>query len=260
MKDFSRSGDVDAAAEPIPPVVQMLADRLVQALGSRLVGVYLGGSASMGDFVAASSDYDVLVVTEGALTAAELDVLDTLHQHLLADDPDAARLEGDYAPRHLLVPQGTSAPVPSFGSGRLTPDEQEIMLSADNIANIRESSIAVYGPPASTVLPTVTPVDVRAAVLEMLQEGPDHADSERDAAAEVLNLVRSLRALETGRPTTKSEGVAWALAHLDTQWHEIVRQADRIRRGAAVSEDDTQMRSALSTMDHALRPRPTNEG
>ena len=39
----------------VPAAVKVLASGLAHVLGSRLVGVYLGGSASMGDFVPATS-------------------------------------------------------------------------------------------------------------------------------------------------------------------------------------------------------------
>ena len=244
---------MDTNTQLVPTVVKVLARGLAQDLGSRLVGVYLGGSASMGDFVPATSDYDVLIVTEGMLSPEDLGLIDSLHRQLLAHCPDAQRLEGDYAPRHLLVPGGTSAPVPGFSRGQFEPDVREIMLSADNIANIRESGIVVHGPPAATVLPPVTPDDVRAAVLDMLREGPGRSGTEQDAAAEVLNLVRSFCALEAGRPATKSEGVAWALTHLDERCQELVRRADAIRRGEPVAEDDARLRAALPAMDRALR-------
>lgn len=243
-----------ASAQVVPPVVEALAGGLARVLGARLVGVYLGGSVSMGDFVPATSDFDVLVVTEGSLTPTDLCAIDELHTRLAADFPDAQRLEGDYAPRHLLVPEGTSAPVPAFQRGQFEPDVQDIMLSADNIANLRDSGIAVYGPPADTVLPPVTPDDVRAAVLAMLDEGPGSCATEMDAAAEVLNLARSLYTLETGQPTTKSQGAAWALTHLAEPWHEVIRRAEAIRRGEPVAEDDTRLRTALPALDRALRP------
>ena len=52
---------MDADAQVIPSVVVALAEGLARVLGPRLVGVYLGGSISMGDFAPATSDYDVLV-------------------------------------------------------------------------------------------------------------------------------------------------------------------------------------------------------
>ena len=237
----------------MPAVVQALADGLVPLLGRRLVGVYLGGSYTLSDFVSASSDYDVLVVTADALTPADLEAVGELHQRLLHEYADAVRLEGDYAPRGLMIPQGTTAPVPLFSHGQFQADVDEIMLSADNIANIREGGITVYGPAAAEVLPYATRDDVRAAVLEMLWEGPDDPHTEAEAASEILGLVRSLRALETGRPTTKSEGVVWALEHLEESWHAVVRRANAVRRGAAVAEGDTELRTALPTLAHDLR-------
>lgn len=245
----------DPSAPGVPVVVTALAAGLARILGPRLVGVYLGGSISMGDFVAATSDVDVLIVTEGHLLLPDITAIAALHQRLAQEHPDACRLEGDYAPRHLLVPQGTTAPVPAILGGQFVPEMGEILLSADNIANLRASSLAVYGPPAAAVLPRVTPADVRAAVLAMLREGSDPCHSETEAAAAILNLVRSHRALHTGHPATKSAGVAWALTHLGVRWHEAVLRADAVRHGAAVAADDIQLRTALPLLDRALRPR-----
>ena len=244
---------MDAGAPTVPPVVSALVDGVARILGRRLVGVYLGGSLSTGDFVPATSDFDTLIVTEGHLNPKDIRAIDVLHRRLGLDDPDAQRMEGDYAPRRLLIPQGTSEPVPGFKRGQFRPDVREIMLSADNIANMRESSIAVFGPPADTVLPALTPGDVRAAVWEMLNDGPGPGASEADAASKMLNLARSLCALESGRPTTKSEGAVWALANLDEQWHELIRRAVAIRCGEPVAEDDVRLRTALPAMDQALR-------
>ena len=158
------------------------------------------------------------------------------------------------------MPQGTRAPVPGFQRGHFAPDVLEIMLSADNLANMRESGIVVCGPPAATVLPLVTPDDVRAAVWDMVQEGPGPCASEAAAAAAVLDLVRSLCALATGQPTTKSAGAAWALAHLGEQWHAVVRRADAVRRGAPVAPADTRLRTALPAMDRALRVALAEQG
>ncbi len=237
----------------VPEIIGLLAQGLVTILGSRLVGLYLGGSASMGDFVAESSDYDFLVVTDGYLTPKDLGSIESFHQQLLRDHPEADRLEGDYAPRHLLVAQGTSAPVPGTLQGRFVAAPTQIILGADSIANMQLQGILVYGAPATEVLPAVTPEDVRAAVLSMLRDGPDVCRGEAEAASEVLNLVRSLCALETGRPTTKSEGVHWALTHLPERWHPLVHRAQAIRHGQKVHETDWTLRTALPELARDVR-------
>ena len=82
------------------------------------------------------------------------------------------------------------------------------MLSADNIANMREQGIVLFGEPPTKVLPRVSVEDVRAAVREMLAD-QDASATERQAADEIVSLLRSMRALETGGPTTKSDGIRW---------------------------------------------------
>jgi hypothetical protein len=238
---------------PRPVIVDALADRLRDLLGERLIAVILGGSWSLGDFVEGESDLDLLVVVRDELSRDDLARLSTLHERLLIEEPEALLLEGDYAPRAWLVPTGTTRPVPFFRQGRLQPDS-ELMLSADNIANLRRDGIAVYGPRPAEVLPEVTADEVRAAVLEMVREEPV-APSERAAAQEILELVRSLCAIETGLPTTKSDGVRWALEHVSPRWHKVVLRADEIRRGAPTDDAEPTLRCALTDMRAELLRR-----
>jgi hypothetical protein len=246
-------------SEPIQATMLALTERVRDALGNRVIGVYLGGSASMGDFSESASDLDFLVVTDGALTSHELDMLSEMHDRLRCDTPLGDRLEGDYAPRELLVPEGTLAPVPECRDGRLHRDVQEIMLSADNLYNMQEHGIRFFGPEPRDVLPQVTPDDVRAAVREMLDEGPEPGEMPAQAASDVLDLVRSLCALEAGLPCTKVAGARWALDHLDARWHPVVRAALAVRDAQATSADDTLVCQQLGLMYAALWPPGTPE-
>jgi hypothetical protein len=237
--------------ERIPEVVGVFAGRLHELLGERLVGVYLGGSLVMGDFIEGSSDYDVLVVVSVDLSSADLGRLAALHDRLMDELPDAIRLEGDYVPREALRPVGTSRPVPFFRQGRLQP-EPESMLSADNIANMRQHGISVVGPAPASFLPEVSAEQIREAVRQMLREIPE-CPTEQTAAREILDLVRSYRTLETGAPETKSEGLRWGLVRLDPPLHPLLRRADAVRRGASVAADDRTLRDGLREIRAALR-------
>jgi len=229
-----------------PPIVVAFAERLEDLLAERLVAVVLGGSWSMGDFVEGDSDLDLLVVVSGELSPVELKKLATLHETLLAEQPEAAQLEGDYVPREWLRPTGSAHPVPYFRGGRLEP-HPALMLSADNMANMRQDGFAVFGPRTAELLPEVTADAVRDAVRAMLHDEPAAA-TERAAATEILDLVRGLCAIETGLPTSKSEGVRWALEHVASRWHASVLRADEIRRGATPSENESTLRRALADM------------
>jgi hypothetical protein len=230
-----------------------LAAGLRAILGKRLLGIYLGGSLAMGDFCEASSDLDFLVVIAGPLSRDEAAQIGALHEHLRERYPLGSRLEGDYAPLSLLVPEGTTAPVPGCEGGIFHPGPEAIMLSADNICNMREHGVALHGPPPRQLLPEVTPDHVREAVRAMLLEGPGAWPTAAAAAAEALDLARSLCALETGKPTTKSAGAAWALAHLDERWHRAIRAALAIRRGEGTVADERLVLEVVPDMAQALR-------
>jgi hypothetical protein len=234
--------------DPVQTVMLELSRGLSAILGGRLLGLYLGGSAGLDDFCEASSDVDFLAVTVGPLTAEDAAEIATLHDRLRHHEPYGDRLEGDYAPRDLLVPEGTLAPVPLCEHGVFSQDVQEIMLSADNIMNLREDGIVFFGPDPHVLLPPVTADQVRAAVRAMLADGPGHADTPERAASAILNLVRSLCALERGRPCTKSAGARWSFDHLDPRWHPSIRSALAIRRAQASPRDGERVQATVSQM------------
>lgn len=220
----------------VPIVVSELARLLHDLLGRDLIGVYLGGSFVMRDFIGATSDYDLLVLIRRPLTPARVAALRHLHEELARAHPDATRLEGDYVPRSWLTAIGTTRRVHFFRRGRLRP-RPALMLSADNVANIRADGIAVFGPPARQILPRVERDQVRAAAREMLHER-SAPRTQAAAADEILGALRSMSAIETGRPTSKTAGVQWGLAHLDRTWHPLIRAADAVRRGRRATRVD----------------------
>lgn len=241
----------------LPPAVitlmKDLADGLHKILNSRLVAVYLGGSIVTGDFAETASDLDFLVVIASELSAEDGLAVGLLHRDLRRRHKMAQRLQGDYAPVGLLVPEGTSEPVPGCEQGVFYPRVGEIMLSADNIYNMRAHGLPFYGNPPREVLPAATSDHVRAAVLAMLREGPGRCDTPAACAAEVLDLVRSLCALHEGTPVTKGVGARWALVHLDPQWHPLIRSALAIRHGHGTPEDEKLLHAQMADLNAALR-------
>ena len=205
------------------------------------MAVYLGGSFATGDFMEGASDYDLLVVTARELGDDEVARLRDYHERLAREDPRSLLLEGDYAPLDALVPEGTRRPAWWFRRGELRSPEH--MLSADNIANMRDAGIVLFGPPPSELLPAVTAEHVRAAVREMLAEEPD-LSTESSAARELLGMARSLAALQTGRPTSHAAGLSWALDHVEERWRGALRRAAQVRAGAPSDEHDEVLRRA----------------
>ena len=72
-------------------------------LREKLVGFYLYGSLSLGDFDPQSSDVDFLIVTTEDLSEEVLAELRDMHTSIASSGlPYAARLEGSYIPRAAL--------------------------------------------------------------------------------------------------------------------------------------------------------------
>lgn len=239
--------------DAVHTTMQALAEGLHKILGDRLIGVYLGGSVAMGDFSERSSDLDFLAVTRGPLSQEDALAVDLLHRELRERHTYAARLEGDYAPVELLVPEGTTAPVPGCERGVFLPKVGEIMLSADNILNMRDHGIAFFGPEPNAVLPPVSGDQVRSAVREMLVNGHGACETPEETAAAVLNLVRSACALEMGAPATKAQGAAWALAHLDRRWSPVIEAALAVRADRGTPADECILNEMLPALDRFVR-------
>lgn len=240
-----------ARTEP-PPVVRVFARRAQAFFGERLVGVYLGGSFVTGGW-RPGSDYDVAVVVTAEPSVDEVERLRALHQTLAREDAESLLLEGDYLVHDTIVPEGTTVPAWWFRKGTIRgPD---VMMSADNIANLGRDGIAVLGPAPAAVFPSVTPAQIRAAVREMMAEPPDSA-SEQTAAREILDLARSLRALESGEPTSRAEGFEWGMRTLDARWRAALLHARDVSGGAAVTTDDDSLRRTLVELRSSLGLQP----
>src|SRR5207237_4307608 len=84
-------------------LVLMLLAGVQTILREKLVGFYLYGSLSLGDFDPGSSDIDFLAVTTEDLSGELLGLLRDMHVSIASSGlPYAKRLEGSYIPRGPL--------------------------------------------------------------------------------------------------------------------------------------------------------------
>jgi len=128
-------------------------------LGPQLVGVYLDGSLATGDFAEHSSDIDVLVVTEGALSHEVVAALGTMHARLATGTSKwAQELEVSYIPRRALRrfdPDDNCHPCIQRGSDELVTEAHD----SDWVIHrhvVREHGIPLAGPDPRTL---IDPVD-----------------------------------------------------------------------------------------------------
>src|SRR5579863_245637 len=104
--------------QDVNTILHLMLSKVQTILGSQLLGFYLYGSLSLGDFDPASSDIDFLIVTTEEITAEPLEHLRTMHTELASSNLlYATKLEGSYIPQQALRRYDpTNATHPTIGT------------------------------------------------------------------------------------------------------------------------------------------------
>jgi hypothetical protein len=238
----------DAAADAL---LSRLLDGLVRALGDKLFGVYLFGSAATGNFEPGISDVDLAAIVEHELAPSELAALDRMHRGLVAETPEwDGRVEVVYVSWEGLrtFRDGASA------AARISPGEPFHAIVVDptwliDWYQLRDVGVTLFGPPATEVVPVISRREyieaVRQHVLAFSTWTDDLATLGNQAYA-ILTMCRGLRTVRTGEYVSKREAARWASEQLPAH-AELIRTAllwrDE-RRGA--TDDATPTRAAAA--------------
>jgi hypothetical protein len=190
-------------------------ERLRATLGDKLLGVYLHGSAVLGDFVRERSDVDLVAVTDGQLTDEESNlVAERLSSEALPSPAcglelhivDRGTLEklAEPPPFELHVATDSNRVVAGRGHG----GDPDLLM---HYAILREHGVALTGPPASEIFPAVSRETLVRAFAGELHWALEHASP----AYQVLNACRVWRFLEKGVLTSKLAGAEWARGRVE---------------------------------------------
>lgn len=188
--------------------------RLQNLLGARLIGAYAGGSYALGDFRPGSSDLDIGVVVDGAISG-------DLKQRLVARLRNealpcparglelvvyalrTARSPGVEPEFELNLNSGPRMELrvdlgPGSGPGHWFPIDRSILAQA---------GVPIVGPPAAEVFAAIEPLQLLPVLVESIAW---HRDNEPPADA-VLNACRALRFAVEGRWSSKRAAGRWAI-------------------------------------------------
>jgi predicted nucleotidyltransferase len=221
------------------PEINKILDLLLSSanivLGNQLVGMYLYGSLSSGDFNLETSDIDFLIVTTSSLSDKTIADLESMHHHIWKSGLKwASKLEGSYIPkRDIRRHDPRSGPCPTVNEGQFYLDQR----GSDWIIQrhvIREQGIVLAGPDPKTLIDPVSSNDIRKAVKGVLQEwwfpmleNPawlQRHGTEYHAFA-ILTMCRALHSLEYGTIVSKPEAARWAQKALGEEWSQVIEQA-----------------------------------
>ena len=221
--------------------LDLLLSEATKVLGNQLVGMYLYGSLSSGDFDPQSSDIDFLVVTTSTLSDKGIADLEAMHHRIWKSGLKwASKLEGSYIPkREIRRHDPRNGPCPTINEGQFYLDKR----GSDWIIQrhvIREQGIVLAGPGPKTLIDPVGPDDIRQAVKGVLQEwwlpmldDPSWLQkhgSEYHAFA-ILTMCRALHALEYGTIVSKPMAARWAQNELDDRWSQVIERSLAVQAG-----------------------------
>jgi hypothetical protein len=219
----------------INKVLDLLLSGVKNILGKQLVGMYLYGSLSSGDFDPQSSDIDFVVVTEDVLPPETVSALEAMHKNIWASGLKwAAKLEGSYVPKGLIRRHDPHAsPCPTVNEGEFFVDQRgSDWISQRHV--MRECGVTVYGPDPKTLIDPVSPDDIRQAILGVLQEwwfpmlaNPDWLRRHGSVyhAFAVITMCRALHAFKHGAIVSKPAAAKWAQAEFGAQWEALIEKA-----------------------------------
>ncbi|MGW5670836.1 aminoglycoside adenylyltransferase domain-containing protein [Micromonospora sp. NPDC003776] len=231
--------------EPLRDYLTELIERARGVLGDNLIGAYAAGSVGLGAYQPGRSDADVALVTAGPVAAAAKRALVAGLRHESLRCP-ARGLELVVYQRDVA---GSGTPEPGFevelNTGatmpfRATYDPADRPAAdgrfwyALDRSILRQSGLALLGPPASQVFADPASADLRRLLVTALDwwlalptpEGDGPAPGTEDA---VLGACRSLARVRTGTWLAKVDAGRWLAER--GRHAELIDRAIAARRG-----------------------------
>jgi hypothetical protein len=233
----------------IPADVSAHLDRFARDLlhAVDLRGLYLYGSLTTGDFSPASSDIDLVAVTEGEPDQVTRKRLENLHQELASTGGAFARLNCLYVPAGTLA---DSRRLRTYWYGdRFTEWELKVMTMAE----LRHAGRAWYGPWPPPGLPDVSLADLRAHLRQHVdtywremtgREDVWQQDKWVDSA--LIAVPRIAAVLDDGELITKSDAIGRLGDFGVPPWLAGEIRRRRAGEDVPVTEEQRQTRASLA--------------
>jgi predicted nucleotidyltransferase len=235
-----------------------------ELLDDNLIGIYLQGSAAVGD-MDVFSDVDFIVVTGKDLNEYELADLQKMHSDFYdrkSQNHWAEHFEGSYFSKDVL------RRTDQLDVKLAYIDNGSSLLEWDIHCNtlvvrwcLREFGIALVGPSPDSLVDPVPADLLKAEIQQVMAEWGEEIFARGTNSSRfyqpfiTISYCRMLHTLTTGRIHSKPAGVAWALENLDPEWADLFYQVTAERgdssERARQSADPTDMQRTLEFVAYA---------
>jgi predicted nucleotidyltransferase len=243
-------------------LVSELLANIQQVLGKRLIGLYLYGSATAGDFDMHISDIDLLAAVASDITETEFSKLEEMHNNVAQKHPTwRDKIEVAYLSLHGLQ---------TFKTERsqivvISPGETLNVHDAghDWLINwyvIQENGITIFGPNPRSLIPKISKdeyiewVKRQTALWTERAKGYDEHSPKASVAYAVLTMCRAMYAVIYGRQVSKNRAVLWAKKEFP-QWAALLNLAIAWRKRQWEEKQESvgsELRQIIEFLDFAI--------
>ena len=217
------------AYRDINKILDSLLSQMRHILRERLVGLYLYGSLTTGDFDLKTSDIDLLAATSSDLKDTEFGDLQEMHADISrANKAWDDRIEVAYLSVTALKTfrvQSSNMTVISPGEAFHVKEAAEDWLM--NWYMVRERGVALFGPPPKAIIDPITQEEFVHAVREhAVAWGGEIAIGPRrkEQVYAILTMCRALYTHNNGEQVSKRQAALWAQEELP-EWSRLIRSA-----------------------------------
>lgn len=221
--------------EDINEILLSLTTGMAQILGENLIGVYLTGSLSYGDFNPKNSDIDLLTILKTPTPQEKLEALKQMHLRVERENEKwAKRIECSYVSMDMLESTPPpKTPRPYVGEGIFyteAPYGNEWII---NQYLLYQHGIALIGPDFKTLIKPIPMEAVREACIRDLFEewqpkitDPTYLKNSHNQAYVVLNMCRILYTVIRHSTATKKASASWVKRKFAPRWNNLIETAE----------------------------------
>ena len=232
--------------EKINSLLSSLLSNIQQVLGTKLVGLYLYGSATAGDFDRDLSDVDLLAAVQTDITDKEFSELEKMHDDFIQKHPNwKDRVEVAYLSLHGLKTfknERSQIVVISPGEPLNIKDAGEDWLI--NWYVIQENGIALFGPNQNALIPKISKEEyvvwVKKQALAWRERITDFDENSTrgSAAYAVFTMCRAMYAAKYGQQASKNHALSWVKKEFP-QWKSLLEDAEGWRKKQWQAKQET---------------------
>lgn len=189
--------------EDIKPELKTFGEEVQKIVHDDFVGFYIYGSLTMGAWNPKTSDIDFFVATNNSISDDKLNLLAKLHEKL-QNTALEKKLEGEYITLKDLQQKNFKIFIPTVHKGVFSPSVM-CEVSADNVLCLIQAGKSLLGEPIENLGLSVSEEEYKKDVYQMLIEDNEekHTDQSEVRFYLLINALRSIYALETGKLPTK---------------------------------------------------------